>query len=179
MHDLKNVLCPRDIAQPVLTQISQADTVGEAVGDDLFGRSRNQNLTAMAGCHQAGATVKRGADVMAGDKVRLARMYGAANLHVHSCWPHLPSESDLKIDGAGHRVCRVPEDREYAISLSAGFDDLSVVAVDLRDHDPVMTPEDLFGSPRNGPPETSGTLDVGHQKGQRANGQTGSRLGSR
>ena len=49
----------------VLPQISKPDLVGEAVGEQLGGGPRNQDLARMSGCEQAGQPVRYGAEIIA------------------------------------------------------------------------------------------------------------------
>ena len=145
--------------QPVLTQGSQPDTVAE----QRFGRVRGEHLPSVRERHQPCCAVHLAAEVV---PVAFDRLTGVQTHADHEVDDGLVAQLLLGFDRRGRRVRGSRERRAEAVAT--GAEHVAAMSLDRAPNDGVVDPQ-CIGHVRWGfLPQTGRVLDVGEQKGHRA-----------
>jgi hypothetical protein len=130
VNQLPNVLRPLEIFQSILAQISQAEFGGQAFPHDVGGDRRNQYLRSMRNRSKSCAVIDGWTVIIPTSGIGFTCVQSHAYPKRHILWPRFIEQCDLD----GTRGCNALgspiEDREAAVTLPAGSDDLAGVVSD-------------------------------------------------
>ena len=127
MHDLEHTLGTGQVFQHMLAEVEQLDP---AVLDELLGRERHHDLTAVRGRHHPRRAVDRGAVVVA--VAQLGR--AGVDAHPHPQWPgHRPRLRSQRELAGDRGIDGVVRGRERGVEpVAGGLHHIAVVGLDRR-----------------------------------------------
>ena len=119
-HELEDALGPSEVAQAVLAEIDEAQTVGERVARQLLGRERHHDLAAVRRRHQARGAVHRGAVVVAVAQLGLTGVHADPHPQRPGRAPRLRAQiARCAPRPPRRRVVRAREHRVHAVAASS------------------------------------------------------------
>jgi hypothetical protein len=139
MAKLIHVLRAAEVAKPVAAEIDDRSAVGQALDDEIMGRARQQNLSAVSDCPEAGAPDDRAAEV-----VRLVAQLGLTGVQCHTdldgaaLGPAFVSDGELGTERRSGRVRRSGEGSDHAVALALLEGPHTTMATDCLVEDRVM-----------------------------------------
>ena len=119
MAQLVHLLRPRQIAQPMRTEVTDADPVGQPACHQLIRRARQQRLAPIPDRPQPSTAMDRGTCVVT--RIAQHRVPGVqchTHAHIHTLRPRLASQRPLQIECARNRIRRSHEHGDRTITLT-------------------------------------------------------------
>ena len=163
VHDLKDPLGVRDIAQPDYAEIAQRDVRGQPPPRELGDCMRDEHLAAARGIHDPSRPVDGGSEKVAVAGRGNARVQATADANGHlRVLLHL-GERLLQGDGRANRVDRVVERRMRAIARH--LDDGSAMISHRGTRQCIVALQCLRHPLRRAFPKAAAAFDVGEKEG--------------